>query len=436
VDELACLVDFGVATNAVLAGLKHLGRLREWASRGRGILARGGSEKANGQWRSVPEQILRHGVTHMQCTPSLAGTLLLAPESHQAMRRLSTLLLGGEALPSALAAQLRQVFDGELLNLYGPTETTIWSATHRVEKVEPVIPIGRPIANTQICILDRHLQPVPVGVPGELFIGGEGVARGYLNRPELTAERFIHSPQGGRFYRTGDLARHRADGTIEFLGRADTQVKIRGHRIELAEIESVLARHPDVREAIVSAREVAPGDQRLVAYHVAANGHVATAAELREFLQRELPDAMIPSTFVPMDKLPRTPNGKLDRRALPAPVNDRKAFDTEFIAPKTATEETIAGIWRELLRTDRVGLRDNFFDLGGHSLLVMQAQAKLREAFGIEVPVVKLFQYPTVGTLASFLADRERESSFNNVRGRARRQRAAFARRREQEVAA
>lgn len=460
VDELACLIDFGIATDTVLAGLRHLGQLRELANRSRNGHAHREFEKASGQWRSVPEQILRHGVTHMQCTPSLAGTLLLAPESHEAMRRLGKLLLGGESLPSTLVAQLRRVFPGELLNMYGPTETTIWSATHRVDGVDAMIPIGRPIANTQIYILDQQLQPVPVGVPGELFIGGKGVARGYLNRPELTAEKFIPDPFGARtamsaslegckesrgqsyprsesrLYRTGDLARYRADGTIEFLGRTDNQVKIRGHRIELAEIEAVLARHPDVREAVVIAREVAPGDQRLVAYHVAANGHIATTTELRDFLKHELPDPMVPSAFVPLDKLPLTPNGKVDRKALPDPEGIRVSLDTAYVAPRTETEKTIVKIWCALLRVERVGLHDNFFDLGGHSLLVVQAQAKLRDSLGIDLPIVRLFQYPTINALTKFLNERQEKNPFKRVLDRAKRQRAAFAPRREQEVSA
>ncbi|MBE0546008.1 MAG: amino acid adenylation domain-containing protein [Verrucomicrobia bacterium] len=404
-------------------------------------------KKANGQWRSMSDQILRHGVTHMQCTPSLAGTLLLAPESHEAMRRLSKLLLGGESLPSTLVGQLRRVFSGELLNMYGPTETTIWSATHRVDGTDGAIPIGRPIANTQIYILDQQLQPVPVGVPGELFIGGEGVARGYLNRPELTAEKFIPHPfaselaaqpsgMSPRLYRTGDLARYRADGTIEFLGRTDSQVKIRGHRIELAEIEAVLARHPDVREAVVIAREVALGDQRLVAYHVAANGHVATATELREFLKQELPDPMVPAAFVSLDKLPLTPNGKVDRKALPDPEDIRVSLDTAYVAPRTEMEKAIVTIWCALLRVERVGLHDNFFDLGGHSLLVVQVQARLRDSLGMDLPIVRLFQYPTIGALTKFLSEREETTPFKKVHDRAKRQRAAFAPRREEEVSA
>ncbi|HLZ53309.1 MAG TPA: amino acid adenylation domain-containing protein, partial [Verrucomicrobiae bacterium] len=320
---------------------------------------RGNGAPADGQWRSLPEHILRHGVTHLQCTPSLAGTFLLAPESQAAVRSLDKLLLGGEALPVSLAKQLHEILRGELLNLYGPTETAVWSAAHRVEKVENPIPIGRPIANTQVYVLDKNLQPVPAGVPGEIFIGGEGVTRGYLNRPELTAEKFIRNPFStearATLYRTGDLGRWRENGTIEFLGRLDLQVKIRGHRIESGEIESVLARHPAVREAVVVAREDSPGDKRLAAYVVAASAAKPAATELRRFAREKLPEAMVPSVFVFLDRLPLTPNGKVNRRLLPAPETARPELETAYAAPRSGAENSIAQIWRELLRVERVG---------------------------------------------------------------------------------
>ncbi|HEY6169554.1 MAG TPA: amino acid adenylation domain-containing protein, partial [Verrucomicrobiae bacterium] len=384
----------------------------------------------NGQWRSVPEQILRHGVTHVQCTPSLARSFVLAPESLQAMRRLGKLLLGGEALPVSLARQFGDVVPC-LLNMYGPTETTIWSAVHQMKRIGDSVPIGRPIANTQIYILDKNLQPVPAGVPGEILIGGEGVARGYLNRPELTAEKLVCSPfdtnSNARLYRTGDLGRWLATGEVEFLGRLDNQVKLRGHRVELGEIESVLGRHPAVREAVVTAREDQPGDARLVTYVVAAPDAKPSATELRRFVQDKLPDAMTPSAFVFLDALPLTPNGKVNRKALPAPEGQRPELGTAFVAPGTELEQTVAGIWRELLRVEQVGLHDNFFDLGGHSLLVVQMQARLRDALGRDVPVVKLFQHPTISALTNFLSEREQAPS-EKIRDRGRRKRAAVVR--------
>jgi amino acid adenylation domain-containing protein len=362
-------------------------------------------------WRSVPEQILRHGVTHLQCTPSLAKTLVLAPESREAMRRLGKLMLGGEALPVALAKQLREIMSGEIINMYGPTETTVWSSVHRVDEIGHTIPIGRPISNTEIYILDKSLQPAPMGVPGEIFIGGEGVARGYLNRPEFTAEKFILNPFGpeadSRLYRTGDLGRFRADGTIEYLGRIDHQVKIRGHRVELHEIELAFSQHPAVREIVAVAREDTAGDQRLVAYVVAASKTKPTATELRRFALDRLPEAMTPAVFVFLDELPLTPNGKVNRKVLPAPEGQRPELETAYVAPGSRQEKTIAKIWSELLGVEQVGLNDNFFDLGGNSLLVVQVQSRLREALGRDLPIVKLFRYPTIKALAGFLSERE-----------------------------
>jgi acyl carrier protein len=296
------------------------------------------------------------------------------------------------------------------------------------------------MANTHVYLLDANLQPVPVGVPGELFIGGEGVARGYLNRPELTKEKFVAHPFSAdpraRLYRTGDLARHRTDGVIEFLGRTDHQIKLRGHRIELGEIEAALSHHSGVREAVVVARETTPGDQRLVAYLVSANGQAPSATGLRQFLHEKLPDYMVPSAFVVLDQLPLTPNGKVDRRALPEPAELRPSLDTAYVAPLTPPQKTVARIWQELLHVEKVGLHDNFFDLGGHSLLVVQAQAKLREALGIDLPVVRLFQYPTINALTNYLSERADTASLQKVHDRARRQREAFARRHEREVGA
>jgi natural product biosynthesis luciferase-like monooxygenase protein len=405
VDEVACLIDFGVDHGLVIDNLPDLNRLRKLSNT---------SANSNSPRRSVPEQILFHGVTHMQCTPSLAKTLIFAPETLPAMRQLDKLLVGGEALPVVLAQRLRESMPGEIINMYGPTETTVWSTQHRLHEIPDVIPIGRPIANTEIYLVDKHLRPVPIGVPGEILIGGEGVARGYLDRAELTAEKFIHHPfsanPNGRLYRTGDLGRFRADGTIEFLGRLDHQVKIRGHRIELGEIELAIGRHPAVREVVVVAREDTMNDKRLVAYVVAASDTKPTAPELRRFTQNKLPEAMTPSAFVFLDALPLTPNGKANRQALPAPDSHRPELETAYVAPRTVLEKTIAEVWRELLGVEAAGLHDNFFDLGGNSLLVVQAQARLGEALGRNLPVVKLFQYPTIHALAGFLDKSEPES--------------------------
>jgi hypothetical protein len=276
-----------------------------------------------------------------------------------------------------------------LWNMYGPTETTVWSTCHRVEEVTGPIAIGRPIANTQVYVLDERREPVPIGVRGELYIGGAGVTRGYLGRPELTAERFVPDPfagvEGARLYRTGDVARWRADGTLECLGRTDQQVKVRGFRIELGEIEAVLGTHAGVREAAVVVREARPGDARLVAYVVAAPGAVPTASEVRAHLRRTLPDYMIPQHVVELAALPRTPNGKLDRHALPAPVDIPMPEVAAYVAPRTSAEILVASVWQEVLGIPRAGVHENFFDLGGHSLLSLRAVARLEALSGARI---------------------------------------------------
>jgi acyl carrier protein len=264
--------------------------------------------------------------------------------------------------------------------------------------------IGRPIANTQLYILDGNLHPVPIGVPGESHIGGDGLARGYLNRPELTPEKFIANPfseePGARLYKTGDRARYLPDGNIEFLGRMDDQVKIRGYRIELGEIETVLSQHSSLREAVVLAREDSPGDRRLVAYAVAAPGCAPSVHELRSFLQQKLPEYMVPSAFVFLESLPLTPNGKLDRKALPAPDQTRPELEETFVAPRTPVEETLASIWSDVLKVDTIGIHDNFFELGGQSQLATQLISRIRDTFKFDLPLRSLFEAPTIYGLA------------------------------------
>jgi acyl-coenzyme A synthetase/AMP-(fatty) acid ligase/acyl carrier protein len=321
-----------------------------------------------------------------------------------------TVNLAGEPLPSALADQIyEQTRVEKVYDLYGPSETTTYSTFALRRRGGPAT-IGRPIANTQIYLLDQDLAPVPPGVPGEMLIGGEGVARGYLHAPELTAERFVPNPfagdsradgRAGHLYKTGDLARWRPDGTIEFLGRSDNQVKIRGFRVELGEIEAVLAQHPAVRECAVAALEDAPGSKRVVAWLVPEpDKATATAGDLRRFLAARVPAHMVPSAFVFLEALPMTPNGKVDRKALPAPDPARRELEETFVAPATVTEEALARIWREVLRLEQVGVRDNFFELGGHSLLMTQVISRVREAFGVELPVRKFFETPIITALA------------------------------------
>ena len=343
-------------------------------------------------------------ITAMQATPSTWKLLL---ESGWAGKADLKILCGGEAMPRELAEQLiaraRSVW-----NMYGPTETTVWSSLHHVTSDAGPIVIGRPIANTQMHVLDRNLCPVPVGVIGELYIGGDGLARGYLNRPELNAEKFIPNPfsceTGARLYKTGDLARYRADGTIECLWRIDHQVKIRGFRIDLGEIESVLRRHPSVRDACVVVREDSPGDSRLVAYIVLAKEQRSSLKELHNWVKEQVPGYMAP-ILVALERFPLTPNGKLDRRALPAPerveLSDERSFE-EFRDP---IEELLAGIWSDVLKVPRVSVYDNFIDLGGHSLLATQVVARLERKLGLRIKPNEL-AFQTLGQLAASCKER------------------------------
>ncbi|MET0400530.1 MAG: amino acid adenylation domain-containing protein, partial [Longimicrobiaceae bacterium] len=345
--------------------------------------------------------IRRHGVTHLQCTPSLAA-MMIAQSGAESLAGLERVFMGAEPMPPALAAQIDAVVPGGLVNLYGPTETTVWCTAHPVTPGEGTIPIGRPVANTRVLVLDEGLRPQPVGVPGELYVAGTGVTRGYLSRPELTAATFVPDPfsaeAGARMYRSGDRARWRADGVLEYLGRLDAQVKVRGFRIEPGEVEATLASHPAVREAVVVAREDVPGDLRLVAYVVPEPGAAADPAALKAHLRERLPDYMVPGAFVAMERLPLTPSGKVARRALPAP--EQSAPGAAYVAPRTATEELLAAIYAEVLRVERVGAQQSFFDLGGHSLLAVRVISRVRDALGVELTVRALFEAPGVAELA------------------------------------
>jgi amino acid adenylation domain-containing protein len=353
---------------------------------------------------ALAEQITRHAVTHLQCTPSLASMLVRDSRAVAALGRLRRLLIGGEALSPDLARRLTVAAPDALFNLYGPTETTIWSVAHHVGPADAErIPIGRPIANTTLHVLDPDGRPVPTGTPGELCIGGEGVAAGYLNRPDLTAERFVTHALG-RLYRTGDIVRYDTAGRLEFLGRIDQQVKIRGVRIELGEIEVLLRQHPAVRDAVVVVREVHPDDTRLAAYVVLSAPHAADGPTLRAWLAERVSEAMLPSAIVILASIPLTPNGKVDRQALPAPTVHAPPTPTASTAPATETERLIAGIWADALGRDAVGTTDRFFDLGGHSLLMVDVQGQLEAALGREIPLVDLFEYPTVRALAAHLS--------------------------------
>jgi amino acid adenylation domain-containing protein len=355
----------------------------------------------------------------VKITPAHLEVLSQGLPAAAAAGRTRSFIIGGEALRGeSLTFWRTHAPDTRLINEYGPTETVVGCCIYEVlagASVSGAVPIGRPIANTQLYILDSLLQPVPIGIPGELHIGGDGLARGYLNRPELTAEKFIPNPfspePGARLYKTGDLARHRSDGNLEFLGRLDHQVKLRGFRIELGEIEAVLGGHPAVREAVVVVREDVPGDMRLVAYVVPDQEPAPTSREWRAFLQAKLPDYMIPSAFIRLDILPLTPNGKVDRRALPAPDQARPALEDAFVAPRTPVEEGLARIWSQVLGLEQVGVHDNFFELGGHSLLATRVISRLRDTFHVELPLRSLFEAPTVAGLALTVARRQAEQA-------------------------
>ncbi|HEV7216779.1 MAG TPA: amino acid adenylation domain-containing protein, partial [Chloroflexota bacterium] len=344
---------------------------------------------------------------------------------------LRALLTGGDRLQRTPEAGMPFV----LVNHYGPTEySVVTTATAVAPDAGPGgPPIGRPIANTRVYVLDRHKRPTPPGIPGELYIGGAGLARGYRGRPDLTAERFVPDPfakaPGGRLYRTGDLVRWRDDGNLEFLGRLDGQVKVQGFRVELGEVESVLVQHPSVQEASVVTREFAPGDTRLVAYVVSKAGHTFDSPELQRCLKERLPTSMLPAAIVSLATLPLTPNGKVDRQALPEPSGARPDLSAPFEAPRSELEEGIANIWRAVLQVESVGRHDNFFDLGGRSLLLVQIHSRLEETLGQEIALVDLFHYPTISTLAGRLSDRsESEEVLTGITERASAQRAAFSR--------
>ncbi|MFF1902983.1 amino acid adenylation domain-containing protein [Kitasatospora sp. NPDC058218] len=381
--------------------------------------------------------IRQERVTTVHFVPSMLQVFLREPvEECGSLRRV---VCSGEALPRDLQDRFLARSRARLYNLYGPTEAAV-DVTHwtcRAEDDARPVPIGRPIANTRVYVLDESLRPVPVGVPGELHLGGRGLARGYLNRPDLTAERFVRSPfdpdPAARLYRTGDVARFRTDGTLEFLGRLDHQVKLRGFRIEPGEIEAALAAHPGVREAVVTARPHRAGDVRLVAHLTAAGAGAPEAGELARHLRRQLPAYMVPAAFEVLDALPLTPNGKVDRAALPEPSGARPEPGARFTAPSPGLEHTLAGLWRTVLGIDRVGAHDNFFDLGGHSLLMAELRSLLAADTGHRVSMVELFQHPTVASLAAHLSRPDGPSTTPGpaARRRAEDRRRAGARRRQ-----
>jgi acyl-coenzyme A synthetase/AMP-(fatty) acid ligase/acyl carrier protein len=363
--------------------------------------------------------IERSGVTSLWLTAGLFHQMV--DHRLDSFRGVRQMLAGGDVLSPSHVKRYLKTLDADrcLINGYGPTENTTFTCCHvmrAASEIEHTVPIGRPIANTRVYVLAGDGRPCPIGVPGELCIGGDGVARGYHNRNELSAARFVDDPFSDdpdtRMYRTGDIVRWRLDGTIEFLGRDDDQVKVRGYRIEPGEIESAMAAHPAVRQAVVVAREDTPGDKRLVGYYIAeaeADGSSAIEQSLREKLKQRLPDYMVPAAFVALDEFPLTPNGKVDRSALPAPDF---ASAREYVAPRTPVEETLAEIFSDVLGVERVGIHDDFFELGGHSLMATQVVSRVRQSLAFEAPLSALFDFPTVAEFSSGLDTSTTPSRF------------------------
>ncbi|MBV7340168.1 amino acid adenylation domain-containing protein [Chloroflexi bacterium TSY] len=378
--------------------------------------------------------VAEHKLDVLDCTPAQLRLILNSYSAQSQPIAPKLILIGGEAIDSDTWSALSKITDTAFYNVYGPTECTVNAAVCRIDGSLTEPAIGRPIANVQIFILDERLQPVPVGVNGELYIGGMGVARSYLNRPDLTTEKFIANPfpigSSKRLYRTGDLARFLPDGNIQFLGRADHQVKLRGFRIELGEIEAVLCQLADVHECVVIVRGDGD-DARLVAYVVPSAGAVSESDEWRTHLRSKLPEYMVPTHFVSLPRLPLTRNGKVDRKALPAPESVRQRSQAAYVAPRSEIEQTIADIWQEVLSVERVGINDNFFDLGGHSLLMVRDHTKLREAFEKEISLIDMFRNPTVTMLATYFSEMADEApSFEKAQERASRRQEAQQKRR------
>ena len=429
VDEVACLIDFGVPTQTALGALEPLAEVVA-AVRGR----RASSDADLGAETSIATLIRRHGVTHMQCTPSMAAMILMNGEDCNALRSVKHLFIGGEALQPALLNELREHTDATIENMYGPTETTIWSSTGpALPGRDGAVPLGTPIANTQLYVLDDARRPVPQGVAGELYIGGDGVTRGYLKRDDLTRERFSPNKfiDGGRIYRTGDLVRIGEDGEINFLGRADQQVKVRGYRIELGEIEARIGLHPAVAESVVVAREDEPNDVRIVAY-VRYEGASVPESELKAHVRSALPDFMVPAHFVTVHSFPLTPNAKVDRKALPGPEDATGVkAGVEYIAPANDLQMRLSEAFRRLLGIERVGAFDNFFAIGGHSLLAVQLHRQLKKDIDPELTITDVYRFPTVAGLAGHIQDRGQASEhLGRVADRAAARRQAMLTRR------
>ncbi len=428
VNEIGCLIDFGLNTDIVLDNLQYINSLR--------MISNAGHDKKENKIYTIPELLEKHDVTHFQCTPSMATMLVNDDEAKSGLYKLKQFMVGGEALSYSLASKLTSSVSGKVTNMYGPTETTIWSTTFDLDGTYNSVPIGRPISNTRIYIVDKDLQPLPFGFPGELLIAGDGVVRGYHNRKELTNDRFIevdYTGQRERVYRTGDLAKYREDGVIEYLGRIDNQVKLRGYRIELGEIESLIQQFESINACVVVLREDTPGDKRLVAYIQPKMNQKPGIKDIKEKLKSALPDFMLPSEFVVLSVFPLTPNGKIDRKSLPAPSSENKITSRqEAKQPENKLQEKISAIWKDVLNLEEIGITDNFFDIGGHSLLVIQILEKIRNISDKNIKMTDMFKYPTIRLLSDYLDsdDNDVNESLASGQARAEKRKSAASRRR------
>jgi len=443
VDEVACLIDFGVPDALVLEGLNTLETLYRMVDQTPVREEEPATRVRQPTYQPPEDLISRWGVTHMQGTPATARMLMDTAAGREALASLECLCVGGEALPDKLAQQLGGVMTGKLFNMYGPTETTVWSSIQEVTgPIERSVPIGKPIANTRFQILDTRMRRVPLGVPGELFIGGDGVTVGYHERPALTAQRFLPDPfsaeAGQRLYRTGDRVSLRNDRELAFLGRLDTQIKLRGYRIELGEIESHLEQHPEIDRGVAVISESRENEARLVAFASSVPGSTEQAglvARVKAFLEKSLPQHMVPSQIVFLDRLPLTPNGKIDRKALPERDPAEKA-PSRFSAPRGDTEKALAALWAELLEIDQISRQTDFFEAGGHSMLIPKLHEQMKAKLSLDLTIADIFKYPVLSDMAAFIAQRtapeQTATAKAQVRGgRAKKQLEALRRKRQ-----
>lgn len=423
VDEIACLIDFGVDDEHTITGFRNINQLRLLTN---AHVAQFNFKNKN-QVSSPVDLMEQYKVDHLQCTPSFAKMIMNYPEGRKSCQSLKRLFIGGEAIPANLVSEYADILgDGEIFNMYGPTETTVWSAVRKITAND--VRIGGPIANTKLIVLDANFMLVPVGVPGELYITGEGVTRGYWNRPGLTADRYMPDPwgePGGRMYKTGDRARYHSDGNIEYLGRADFQVKYKGFRIETAEIEQNILDIPGILEAIVTVNKSSSGDERLVAYIAQTKNELRdelSIADIQLHLIDRLPEYMIPRDFVFLEHIPLTPNGKIDRNNLPAlkATRDSAASGSAKSAPTSEMEIQISLIWKTLLQKENIGIYDNFFEIGGNSLLIAHMKIELEKLLDREVGIIEIFKHPTIESMSRYLGQSDVERpSYNDARKRA-----------------